>query len=210
MNKRVVLVGVGATLLFVVLPISLLVIHLHTILFFTPHGSVKFTTIPSPVRTIIQSRTVTVNQHQNILVPIGQQTFIISSPGFSTQRKVVTVNKDKSTTLTVILKPLTDDAKKAVNDPKYQPILQEISAINREPEINNLRTENPILKYLPITDNSYTITPCQQDINGKISLCIASFIPGTDYMQQAALNKITSLGYKLSDYKIIIDGVPYN
>ena len=208
MQHRRNLMIIGIIIIFIVIPLTLFIIVGRQKLAFTPHGYVSVVTIPSPVNVVVNGRSATLKTNSPYPVAVGDTTLLVSSPGFASQRIPITIVKDQTLSIPIQLVALTSAAKNEIANSKYQSTLEQISELVREKDVLVLQKKNPILTALPINDNDYSITPCHQT-GDTISLCIASFVPGTQYMQQEALNKITSLGYKLTDYTIYVDGTLY-
>ena len=200
---------IAGVLVFIVIPLSIFVVSGIQNLKFVPHGYVSLMSIPSPISIASGSRHAVLETNQQYSLPVGENTLFLSSTGFETMRQVVTIKKDQTVSLPVKLTPLTDAAKSEANNSKYQSTRQQISDYTMNKEVIALNKQYPILKSLPINTFDYQITPCGPDTGKKLSLCIALFIPGTDYMQKEALDAITSRGYALSDFNITIDGNAY-
>lgn len=172
-----------------------------------PKTYIKLATAPQSVKiSIDNSETRSVKNGDSIRIEPGRHTITVSQNEFRSYTKEIDTKNGQTTEFVVALTPLTNAAKKLLEDSKSQIVVQRFYGEIYIQQTNKITKNYPILSILPIQARLYIVSACMSqkypDNPTKIALCV-------DYKQQDfdikpyVLEDIQSRGYNPVDYEII-------
>jgi len=175
-----------------------------------PKSYIKFMVAPNEVTVQIDSKSYKVKNNDTIKTSPGEHTITISQNEFESYMEDISIAKNETKNLTVVLIPLTDAASELLKDPLVQGPIESSSAKNRSDDLSTEKLYNPILSILPIEAKLYVISSCKSmrtpDDITKIALCIEykqqTDISDNDF-RASILEGIKTRGYNPDDYEII-------
>lgn len=145
-----------------------------------------------------------------VTVAPGELSITIARDGFESYSTTIDVKSNEKYDLLYTLTPLTNEARKLLETPKSQQIIERIEGRDLNAGSAKLLKEHPILGVLPINDKFFTITSCKSQQNpddtSKIALCVQLY---NLEAQSSALGAIQEAGFNPSDYEIIIINSTY-
>ena len=170
-----------------------------------PKTTIKLEIAPLTAQLQIDGeKTKQVDNGDNVSVKPGEHKFILSQDGFTSYSKTITVEKGKETEVLIALKAETDAAQQLLSSDEAQAIVQRFNGNVIKKETNDLTTNYPILKVLPITARLYSIQPCDSlkypNDKTKIAICIDSNTE-TALIKPYVEKDVQSHGYDLKDYE---------
>ncbi|MFZ3009494.1 MAG: hypothetical protein WA030_00540 [Candidatus Microsaccharimonas sp.] len=198
MNKQLLL-PIGIALAFIAIVIIVIINAV------TPRATIVFSLAPSEATVSINGKKQEVKNQQSVTVSPGELTIVTSRSEFADDTQKITIKNGETYNIIVILSAQTDTARKLLETPESQLIIQQRTGREIKKASEDATSKYPILAVLPINDKYYTILPCSSekypDDTSKIAVCIKLYDPEAG---QSALDEITSRGFKLEDYEIII------
>ncbi|MDB5187032.1 MAG: hypothetical protein JWM07_504 [Candidatus Saccharibacteria bacterium] len=166
------------------------------IIFFSlPKGSVEFAIAPSEVSLKINNKTQIIKHKQIIKLTPGTYEAEFSSADFESETKTIVVENRKKNRIVIALTPLTDAARKKINDNS-----ESVAVVK---EYKSIRY-NGLLATLPLSGVNYMITSCASVKNpgsDTKALCVTT---NTQAGKVAAVSAIKQLGYDPNDLEILI------
>lgn len=167
-----------------------------TIIFFSiPKGSVEFAVAPSEVTLIIDNKTQVIQHKQTIQLSPGTYELEFSSTDFESEKKTIVVENRKKNRIVIALTPLTDAARKKINDNP-----ESVAVVN---EYKKIRYSG-LLATLPLSGVNYMITSCKSAKNPDSdtkALCVTTDTPAGGVAATAALRL---LGYDPKELELLI------
>jgi len=143
------------------------------------------------------TKKVTKGSHGTVYVEPGIYDISIEKKGFNSYKKTQDISKNN--TVIAELSPQTKEAVDWVKRHRDQYDKLEAFAGKKSLEYNKSVTDKyPLIGVLPLKDPYYSIGHYKKD-NGEQVVVITTEAPQYRY---AATRRITSMGYKLSDYRI--------
>lgn len=143
------------------------------------------------------TKKVTKGSHGTVYVEPGIYDISIEKKGFNSYKKTQDISKNN--TVIAELSPQTKEAVDWVKRHRDQYDKLEAFAGKKSLEYNKLVTDKyPLIGILPLKDPYYSIGHYKKE-NGEPVVVITTESPQYRY---AATRRITSMGYKLSDYRI--------
>ena len=175
-----------------------------------PRATLLFSVAPHDMTLIINGQKITIINGQKITVSPGKLSFTLSRSEFKDYNGEVSIKNGETQEILYTLTPLTDAAKQLLASDESQQIIQRITNKDMQSGAADLMKKYPILNILPINEKYYTILPCNSvkypNDKTKIAICVKYYDTAA---QQPALDYLTSLGYKPSDYEIIFEDNTY-
>jgi len=145
-----------------------------------------------------------VDNGDSVSIKPGEHKVTLSQNEFTSYSTTITVEKGKKTELLIALKADTDAAQQLLSSDEAQAIVQRFNGNVIKKETNDLTTDYPILKALPITARLYSIHPCDSikypDDKTKLAICIDSDTE-TSLIKPYVEKDVQSHGYDLNDYE---------
>ncbi|MFY9228239.1 MAG: PEGA domain-containing protein [Candidatus Microsaccharimonas sp.] len=198
MNKQLLL-PIGIALAFVVIVIIVIINAI------TPRATIIFSLAPSEATVSINGKKQGIKNQQSVTVSPGELTIITSRSEFADDTQKITIKNGETYNIIVILSAQTDAARALLQTPESQQVMEQRTGRELQKATEQANEKYPILGVLPINDKYYTILPCSSekypDDTSKVAVCIKLYNPEA---RQSALDEITSRGFKLEDYEIII------
>lgn len=195
---------------------SLLVIGLFIVsLIIGPKGQITLRGIPEKVTlTSSDGLVLEISDREPVSLSVGKYSFVISAEGFESITREVIIEKGETTTLAFRLTPITQDATKESEDPKYDSVKEAITGDAMTRGGAEIEAANPILKHLPLYDVYIRIVACsayrdETISKGKIGLCITVIDEKNDFYVKEALELLRETGEDYDEYDIKINGVIY-
>lgn len=198
MNKQLLL-PIGIALAFIVIVVIVIINAV------TPRATLLFSLAPSEATVSINGKKQEVKNQQSITVSPGELTVVTSRSEFADDTQKITIKNGETYNIIVILSAQTEAALKLLQTPESQQIMEQRAGREVQKASEKANEEYPILSILPINDKYYNILACSSekypDDRTKVAVCIKLYDPEA---KESALNEITSRGFKLEDYEIII------
>ena len=172
---------------------------------FIPKTTVLFAVAPGVVDISIDGKMKqSIKNSDSQGIGAGKHTFIVSRSEFSPYTGTIDVKQGEKNELLVALTPLTDNAKKLLEDDASQSVVQRFygKSFTRDTEI--VSKQNPIITILPFQARLYRVYVCSSkkyptDIT-KIAICADMYHEG---LQPYIEKDILSRGFNPSDYEMI-------
>jgi len=168
-----------------------------------PRASLLFSVAPENVIVTINGHNHKIETGKTITVAPGDLSISVSSENFDTYTTTVTVKNGEEKELLLALKPQTDAAKKLLETPKSQEIIQRIANVNMKKFSQQLLKDYPILSVLPLKDKFYTVTSCPSQVHvndlTKVAICVNLF---NLQAKQSAIDDISNHGFNIDDYEL--------
>lgn len=149
-----------------------------------------------------------ISSKKDIKVKHGSYKFTFSSDGFEDYTTTLTIGKNEAKNVKFELKPITDKAKKEYSSSKYTDVKEGIFNQNSIKSTQQLESNSPIIKDLPIYSDNFYIFPCDKyrsTSDKSIGICITV----TDYFNWSqindAFNRLKKKGISLTDYDIKVN-----
>ena len=143
------------------------------------------------------TKKVTKGSHGTVYVEPGIYDILVEKKGFNSYKKTQDISKNN--TVIAELSPQTKEAVEWVKRHQDQYNKLEAFAGKKSLEYNKSVTDKyPLIGVLPLKDPYYSIGHYKKE-NGEPVVVITTESPQYRY---AATRRITSMGYKLSDYRI--------
>ncbi len=198
MNKQLLL-PISIALAFIAIVIIIIINAV------TPRATIIFSLAPSEATVSINGKNQAVKNQQSVTVRPGELTVVTSRSEFADDTQKITIKNGETYNIIVILSAQTDAARKLLQTPESQQIMEQRTGREIQKATVQANEKYPILTVLPINDKYFTILPCSSekypDDTSKVAVCIKLYDPEA---RQSALDEITSRGFKLEDYEIII------
>jgi len=194
-KRNVVVIGVVLLLAYVGLMVYFLI----------PKSYLLFKTAPEQVVIQIDGKDKkTITNGDTVTITPGKHDITISRDEFYPYSKNVYLKNGESIEYVVALIPLTDNAKKLLNNSASQSVMERFSSIKMDQNVNTITKNYPIIKILPIVNRLYLIYSCPSkkypSDPTKIALCIE--VPENGW-ETTIKNDIKAMGYNLDDYELI-------
>lgn len=175
------------------------------IYYFVPKTFINFITAPDTVNISINNRPKqSIRDTNKISVKPGHYTIVVSQDEFDSYTKEIDIKSGQTLDFLVALKPLTDAAKKLLNNDRSQFVIESFTGNKLTEQTQEITKKYPILSILPIEARLYGIYACPSikypNDPTKIALCVDESQPGLD---PYVLKDIESRGFKPADYEII-------
>lgn len=202
LNKKIVFI-ICAVFLFII------IVFLFSIL--NPKLNVRLQTAPFDMMLKIDSlEDISIKNNQLIRLSTGEHSLLFHKDGFEDQIKKINIsNENTIVDILVILNPISDRAKKLMDDNQeaFAP-LYELNAHNSIEEYKKqIVAKYPIFNDLPIKTRTYVIDSCDSTIDttsvSKLFLCVKTNNKEID--NSVIKQHLINLGYEPSSYEIIIN-----
>lgn len=187
-------------------------------LLFRPHGTINIISIPFKVEVADGSWTRIVDTQPvdgtALAFDPGTRKIKFSAKGFVATTQEVSIEDGKNQTVYIYLEPNEQWAEDDINNETKYGYRREAMATDAiDTGSQKIAKDSPIVNNLPILEKWYSIYACSssQELavpEGKIGICITLDLDN-DVQRANALKEITDLGYKLSDYTILINEQVY-
>ncbi|MDB5162007.1 MAG: hypothetical protein JWM52_515 [Candidatus Saccharibacteria bacterium] len=194
-RRGIILAVIGFIIIVVVIVVIALI----------PKATLKFSIAPTEATVSINGKEQSIKNQQSITVAPGEIKIIISRDEFGPYQETVTVKNGDTYEVIGALDPKTDAANRLMETPEALEVLQRVTSKSIQTVTNEQAKKYPLMNELPINDKFYSIIVCGSEKypndTSKIAICIKLYDPEA---KQSAYDEITSRGYKLEDYEIII------
>ena len=172
---------------------------------FIPKTVVTFAVAPGTVDVLIDGKEkMSLKNGDSQGISAGKHTFIVSRSEFSPYTTTLDVKPGEKTELLAALTPLTDAAKKLLDDDVSQSVIQRFYGSTFTKQSEKVSSENPIISILPLQARLYRLYVCPSakypnDVT-KVAVCADMYHEG---LQPYIEKDLSSRGFKPIDYEII-------
>lgn len=175
------------------------------IYYLIPKSYIVFRTAPEQVLIQIDGKDKkTITNGDTVTITPGKHDITVSRDEFYPYSKKVEIKKGESVDFVVALTPLTDNAKKLLNNSASQSVMERFSGMIMDQQTNLITKDFPIIKILPIVNRLYLIYSCPSkkypNNSTKIALCIE--VPEKGW-ESTIKKEVNAMGYSLDDYEVI-------
>ena len=190
----------------VIISIVLLLAYVGLMIYFLiPKSYLLFKTAPEQVVIQIDGQDgKTITNGDTVTIAPGKHDITVSRDEFYPYSKKVDLKNGESFEYVVALTPLTDNAKKLLNNSASQSVMERFSSIKMDQQTNIINRDYPIIKILPIVNRLYLIYSCPSkkypNNSTKIALCIE--VPEKGW-ESTIKKDVKAMDYNLDDYELI-------
>lgn len=197
MNKKII-----SLLIFIVIFISIVFAVYYYI---TPKSYLKIEVAPEQVSLKIDNEnSINITNGNTITIKPGDHKLIFSRDEFDSYTINISIKKDESKSVIAVLKALTENAKKLLNNSKSNKVIEKFTGINLYNQDSKALINYPILKILPINNPYYRVMACNSkqfpNDSEKIAICV--IMDDLGYKNDLK-NEIIHRGYNLDNYEVI-------
>lgn len=159
-----------------------------------PKGKIEFALAPQEITATLNDKERSVKHGQTIKLTPGKYTASFTRNGFKTDTQTIIVEKNKTKRIVIALTPLTDAAKKILNDnPESKKIVEEYKQVRRA----------QLIASLPLSGVNYSIKSCQSVKQPKIDVKAVCIVTSTPEGEQMAKKYLEQMNYNLEELEIL-------
>jgi len=170
-----------------------------------PRAEILFQVAPEQVKISINGKEYrNITNGDKISLSPGKYKIIVYRDEFDPAIFEMDLKNHESKEIVSVLTPLTENAKKLLDNERSGRVIEKFTAMNMDKAIKTIQTRYPIVNILPIENRNYAVRSCASKLHpgdmNKIALCVD--IPSEEF-KLIVKDDIKARGFNPDEYEYI-------